>query len=104
MLKYIFYLLHLLFIFISFFFCFFYWQVLILHFLTILTWYFNNNECIITRLEDKLFDETVIDVYNKCRRNDYKKKDNRRFIVPYYQRYPLYLLFTFNILYLIYKL
>jgi hypothetical protein len=102
MLKYIFYLLHLLFILISFLFCFFYWQVLILHFLTILSWYFNNNECIITQLEDKLFDETVIDVYNKCRRNGYKK-NNRRFIVPYYQRYLLYLLFTFNILYLFYK-
>lgn len=101
MLKYIFYLFHLLFIFISFFFCFFYWQVLILHFLTILSWYINNNECIITRLEDKLFDETVIDIYNKCRNN--YKKNNRRFIVPYYQRYPLYLLFTFNILYLFYK-
>ena len=62
MIKYIFYFLHLLFIFISFFLVFFYWQVLILHFLTILSWYFNNNECIITRLEDKMFDETVIDV------------------------------------------
>ena len=101
MLKYIFYFLHLLFIFISFFFCFFYWQVLILHFLTILSWYINNNECIITRLEDKLFNETIIDIYNKCRNN--YKKNNRRFVVPYYQRYPLYLLFTFNILYLFYK-
>ena len=101
MLKYIFYLFHLLFIFISFFFCFFYWQVLILHFLTILSWYINNNECIITRLEDKLFNETVIDIYNKCRNN--YKKNNRRFVVPYYQRYPLYLLFTFNLLYLFYK-
>ena len=101
MLKYIFYLFHLLFIFISFFFCFFYWQVLILHFLTILSWYINNNECIITRLEDKLFDETVIDIYNKCRNN--YKKNNRRFVVPYYQRYPLYLLFTLNLFYLFYK-
>ena len=101
MLKYIFYLFHLLFIFISFFFCFFYWQVLILHFLTILSWYINNNECIITRLEDRLFNETVIDIYNKCRNN--YKKNNRRFIVPYYQRYPLYLLFTLNLLYLFYK-
>ena len=101
MLKYIFYLFHLLFIFISFFFCFFYWQVLILHFLTILSWYINNNECIITRLEDRLFNETVIDIYNKCRNN--YKKNNRRFVVPYYQRYPLYLLFTLNLLYLFYK-
>ena len=101
MLKYIFYLFHLVFIFISFFFCFFYWQVLILHFLTILSWYINNNECIITRLEDKLFNETVIDIYNKCRNN--YKKNNRRFVVPYYQRYPLYLLFTLNLLYLFYK-
>ena len=101
MIKYIFYFLHLLFIFISFFFCFFYWQVLILHLLTILSWYINNNECIITRLEDKLFNETIIDIYNKCKNN--YKKNNRRFVVPYNQRYPLYLLFTLNLLYLFYK-
>lgn len=98
LIKYIFFGVHLYFIFISFFYIFYYWQILILHFFTILSWYFNNNQCIITQLEDKLFDETIIDIYYKCIKNNYKKKDIRKFIVPWYQRYPLYLLFTFNCL------
>jgi hypothetical protein len=98
LIKYIFFSVHLYFIFISFFYIFYYWQILILHFFTIISWYFNNNKCIITQLEDKLFDETIIDIYYKCIKNNYKKKDIRKFIVPWYQRYPLYLLFTFNCL------
>lgn len=99
LIKYIFFTLHIYFIFISFFYIFYYWQILLLHFFTIISWYFNNNQCIITQFEDKLFNETVIDIYYKFTKKNYIKKDIKRFTVPWYQRYPLYLLFTFNFLY-----
>ena len=53
--KYIFFLFHIFFIFLSVIGPFWYWQVLLLQFLTIISWKLNNNKCIITQLEDYLF-------------------------------------------------
>ena len=37
---------------------------MVLNAITIISWYMNNNNCIITQIEDKLFDQTLIDIYN----------------------------------------
>ena len=61
--KYIFFLLHIFGILMSLVFFIFYWQILILQAITILSWRLNNNKCLITQLEDYIFGETIIDTY-----------------------------------------
>lgn len=95
-LKNIFFLCHLLGIVISIFGIFFYWEVIILQGIVIISWYFNNNKCLITQLEDYLFDETIIDVYFNLMDNQHKYT---KYIVPSYQRIIIYLLFSFGIIY-----
>ena len=73
---------------------FWYWQVLLLQFLTIISWKLNNNKCIITQLEDYLFNETIVDIYFKYIGNN---KKYVKYIVPWNQRYFLYLLFIVHI-------
>ena len=94
--KYFFFLCHLLGIFISLFGLFFYWQTLILQGIVILTWYLNDNKCIITQLEDYFFGESIIDVYFNLTSNNRKYT---KYIVPKYQRYTVYFLFGFGILF-----
>ena len=94
--KYLFFLCHLLGIFISLFGLFFYWQTLILQGIVIITWYFNNNKCILTQLEDYLFDESIIDIYFNAIDNN---KNYIKYKVPKYQRYTVYFLFGFGILF-----
>ena len=89
-LKYIFFVSHILFIYLSVFF-FKYWQVLILQSLVIISWKLNKNRCIFTQLEDYLFQETIIDLFIKS--------NNKKYIVPKYQRYLLYLSFFINLNY-----
>ena len=89
--KYFFFLCHLLGIFSCLIGLFFYWQTLILQGIVILTWYFNDNKCILTQLEDYLFGESIIDVYFHLTNNN---KKYTRYIVPKYQRYIVYFLFS----------
>ena len=74
----------------------FYWQILILQAITILSWRLNSNKCLITQLEDYIFGETIIDTYFYIigQKTSYKK-----YIVPSYQRYLLYFCFIFGIIY-----
>ena len=96
--KYIFFLFHILGIFITIFSVFFYWQVLIAQIITILSWKLNQNKCIITQIENYLFKETIIDCYFK-----YIIKKNpstyTKYIVPWYQRYFLYISFIIGSIY-----
>ena len=93
-LKYILFTSHILFIYLSLFFI-NYWQILILQFLVIISWKLNNNKCLFTQLEDYLFQETIIDLFLKSK--------NKRYVVPKYQRYFLYLSFFINLNYQCYK-
>ena len=100
MIKYIIYILHLFFIFYSTIGIFYYWQSLLLLFLTQLSWYLNDNKCLLTQIEYFLFNESLIDYYYK-----YIIKNERiisKFTVPKYQRDTVKIIFIFGILYNLY--
>ena len=69
--------------------------VIILHITVIGSWYINNNNCLLTQIENYLFGETIIDLYYSIRGIEVEYK---KFHVPWYHRYVLYLLFGFGIL------
>jgi hypothetical protein len=94
--KNIFFLLHFIFILVSIFVSFFYWQVLILQLMAIISWQINNKKCILTQIEDYLFNESIIDCYFKLTDNN---KKYTKFVVPKYQRYLVYFLFITTSLY-----
>jgi hypothetical protein len=94
MCKYIVFIFHILLI-ISIFLAFLYPQLLIIHFLTIFSWYYYNGVCILTYLEDILFNDTVIDFYFRIIGR--KRRENRRFVVPSFQRLMVFILFIFNL-------
>ena len=75
---------------------FIYKPVIILNAITISSWYYNDNNCILTQIEDRLFGETLIDQYNRVRG---KCVVNNRFRVPWYHRYFMYTQFTIGIIY-----
>ena len=97
LLKYLFFLIHTFFILVSIIFCFFYWQVLILQLIAILSWQLNDKKCILTQIEDYLFNESIIDYYFKLIGNN--NNNYTKFIVPKYQRYLVYFLFTISSIY-----
>lgn len=101
MLKKIFFFLHLLFIFLTFFLILFYWQILILQFMVILSWKYNNNNCLVTQLEDYIFNTTITEyienevfMNNRIIRNKYR--------VPWEHRLLLYIFFTFGLIYYVF--
>ena len=93
--KYIFLFTHLLSIFLTLLLVYKIPEILLLQSIVILSWKLNNNKCIITQLEDYLFNETIIDIYSKI----FNKKFNKKYVVPKYQRYPLYISFITGIIY-----
>ena len=95
-LKLVFFGLHILYIFITIILPFFYIFALILPIVTILTWYFNNNKCLITQTEKYLFDETIIEFYYKSTNQNNKKTG---FIVPKSQRYTVIIIFLIQIIF-----
>ena len=97
-LKYLFFLFHICGIIITLFGLLFCWQILILQGIVILSWYFNNNKCLITQLEDYFFNESIIDFYFYLTNNN---QTYNKYIVPKYQRYSLYFLFFGGILFYI---
>ena len=53
-------------------------------------------------MEYMCFKETIIDVYYRIIKGRYNKSNNEvNFVVPFYQRCTVYILFVFNILKLI---
>ena len=87
---------HIFFIFYSTFGIFFYWQSLVLLFLTQVSWYFNNNNCLLTQFEYYLFNESLIDYYYRyCK----KKRNKSKFQVPKYQRYIVKFIFILGIIF-----
>ena len=94
--KYIFLFAHLLSIFLTFTLVYKIPEILLLQSLVIFSWKLNNNRCILTQLENYLFNETIIDIYYNLRN---KKIKYKKYIVPKYQRYPLYISFISGIIY-----
>ena len=74
---------------------FFYFYALVLPIITLITWYFNSNKCILTQTEKYIFDETIIECYYKFINVDKKTG----FIVPEYQRNYVFWIFVIQILY-----
>ena len=93
MIKYIVYFLHILFIFMTTIGIFFNFYLLILNFITILSWYINSNKCLITQMEYYFFNESLIDYFYKS------KNFNTKFIVPSYHRNIVKIIFLIGLLY-----
>ena len=89
--KYIFYFFHILYIFITLFIPFIYYQFMFFQLLTIISWKINDNRCILTQFEYFLYRETLINIFYKDKKNNFK--------VPYKQRFTLYIFFIVNIFY-----
>tara|TARA_Y100000022_G_C13156459_1_gene331919 strand:- start:101 stop:517 length:417 start_codon:yes stop_codon:yes gene_type:complete len=93
--KYIFFILHLFFIGITMFLPFIDIYYSFLQFIVILSWKLNKNKCLLTQMENLLFNETIVEnYYKKINKNIIIKN---KLIVPSYQRYFVYLLFSYNI-------
>lgn len=93
--KYIFFILHLFFIGITMFLPFIDVYYSFLQFIVILSWKLNKNKCLLTQMENLLFNETIVEnYYKKINKNIIIKN---KLIVPSYQRYFVYLLFSYNI-------
>ena len=89
--KNLFFIFHILFILLSSVLIIFYWQILIINIITIISWYFNNNICLLTQIEKYLFDQTLVDVL--------LEKQSNHYIIPFRKRIPLYITFTIGFIY-----
>jgi len=94
-LKYIFFSIHTTLILVCCFDIYFYPQITFIQLLVILSWYINNNNCILTQLEYYFFNETLIDFYNRLR----GKEVTHIFHVPIYHRYTIYCFFLIRLIY-----
>ena len=63
--------------------------ILLLQITTITSWKLNNNECLLTQIEQFLFEQTLIDFL-------YQKKSTGEKKVPRWNRYLVYLLTIVN--------
>ena len=63
--KFFFYILHLFFIIVTLIGPFWKCDIVLIQIFTLLSWRLNDNKCIITQLEDRLFGETLVDIYFK---------------------------------------
>ena len=68
--------------------------------ITIISWQFNNNQCLISQLEYLLFNQTLIEYYYHNILNNQKIIHNK-FLVPINQRTSVYILFYINLFRLI---
>ena len=91
--KYSFFVLHFSFISMTFISLLWYWQILIVYSFVIISWILNNNKCLLTQIEDYLFNETIIDFYFNYIRYNSKYMINNKYIVPKHQRYIVYTCF-----------
>lgn len=90
-LRNIFFIGHIFFIFSIFLLPFYRRKTTVFQLLVIVSWYFNNNNCLITQIEKKIFNKTIIEWLglNKDKKTKYK--------VPFQHRLLLYLFFSYNL-------
>ena len=89
--KNLFFLFHLVFIFTTIFFPIINSLGIILQFIVILSWIFNDNNCLITQLEYMLFKQTLTQYIGIAKNN------NLKFKVPFLHRLLVYIIFLYNI-------
>ena len=99
--KYIFYILHLSFIGIAMISPFIHIYYSFLQFIVIISWKLNKNQCLLTQMENILFNETIIENYYKKMNKNIIIKN--KLLVPRYHRYFVYLLFSYNIYKLVFS-
>ena len=92
LLKYVFFIIHIVFIITTIIGPFFYKNIVFFQLLVIVSWKYYNNNCILTILEDTLFNETLLTYFG------YKNNKYTRFRVPVYHRIFIYLLFLYNLI------
>ena len=85
--KYFFYFFHMIYIFSTLIIPFFLQSFIFLQLLTIVTWVLNDNNCLLTQIEDYLYGNTLIEIV-------YGKK---KFKVPLSHRILLIVFFCYNI-------
>lgn len=91
-----FFFLHLLFIFSTVILPFYNLNYLFLQTVTIINWQLNNNRCLLTQIEDYLFQQTIIEYYYHVILEK-KKYIHNKFLVPRSQRSCIYILFYINL-------
>ena len=84
-----FFLFHIFYIFVTIFLPTFYPKLIFMQIITILSWLFNKNQCLLTQFEYYLYKHTLIEYVSK-------RKIKNKFIVPYSSRFILHSFFTFN--------
>ena len=92
--KYLAFTFHVSFILSTIFLWIWYIEIIFLKLLVILSWIFNNNQCLITQIEDYYFNQTLIEFLTN--RNII---GSSRYIVPWYHRLNVYLIFIIAIIY-----
>lgn len=97
-LKYFSFFFHLLFIFSNLFLWIWYFEIIFLQYIVILSWLINDDMCLFTQLEDYFFKQTLAEFLFNIRVNDRSKYN-----VPWYCRYSLYLINIIAIIYNIYR-
>jgi hypothetical protein len=91
-LKYLFFIFHIFFILLNF--IIIYWQIAIINVIVMISWKLNRNKCMLTQIEDYLFNQTLIEIiFGKI------IKDESKYIVPSSHRYSLFFIFIFNLSY-----
>ena len=90
-LQNIFFIGHILFIFSIFLLPFYSRKTTVFQFLVILSWYYNNNNCLITQIEKRIFNKTLIEWLGVS------KDKKLKFKVPFHHRLLLYLVFSYNL-------
>ncbi len=93
-LKYISFTFHIFFILSTIFLWIWHYEIIFLQLLVILSWIFNKNQCLITQIEDYYFNQTLIEFLTKRNINGIS-----RYIVPWYHRLNVYLIFILAIIY-----
>lgn len=88
--KNLFFFTHLVFIFTTIFLPIIHTFGIVLQFIVILSWLFNNNNCLITQLEHILFKQTLPQYIGILKNNRLKFK------VPFLHRFVVYIIFLFN--------
>ena len=93
-LKYIFFGLHILFILTTLILWLWYIEVILIQFTVIISWIINSNKCLITQLENYLFNETLTEfIENRV------IQDRSTCTVPFFHRFCLWIIFIFSIIY-----
>ena len=93
-LKYIFFGLHILFILSTLILWIWFIEIILIQFTVIISWIINGNKCLITQIEYYFFNQTLTEfIENRV------IPSNNKFIVPFFHRFCVWIIFIFSIIY-----